>query len=144
MARNSLQFSGELPLFAAKFLTMGRKSEQPLLTLADRLRISREALGYTPTTFARLINSPSSFIHNCESGQRKIGIDKALKLKRATGLTLEWLYDGDTSRLPRDVWDKIEQQLRKENGHGSNHKPQPTQQTQQIQSRQRMTRSGAA
>ena len=109
--------SSELPLFANRYLTMGRKPIRPataLDSIAERLRISREALGYTPTTIARLIGSPSSFWHNCESGQRRISVDKALALKRATGLTLEWIYAGEFSTLPGHLAEKIERQRAKE------------------------------
>jgi transcriptional regulator with XRE-family HTH domain len=75
--------------------------------------VSREALGYTQTTLARLIGSPTSLINNFEAGTRRISIDKALALKRATGLTLEWIYTGDITSLPRPLADRIDSVLKK-------------------------------
>jgi hypothetical protein len=79
----------------------------PLASVAGRLHVSRVALGLTPTTIARLIGSPSSLWHNFEAGTRRISIDKALALKRATGLTLEWIYDGDFASLSAGLQEKI-------------------------------------
>lgn len=62
----------------------------------------------------RLIGSPSSAWHNYEAGIRRISLDQALRLKRATGLTLEWIYTGDISSLPPHLGDKIRGQITKE------------------------------
>jgi len=75
--------------------------------IADRLRISRLALGHTPTTISRLIGMESSYWHNCESRTRRISVDRAIALKRRTGLTLEWIFDSDIRTLPKDIADKI-------------------------------------
>jgi transcriptional regulator with XRE-family HTH domain len=85
-----------------------------LESIADRLRLSREALGYSITTMARFIGGQPSLWHNYETGLRRISVDKALLLKRATGLTLEWIYTGDVAGLPQYIAEKIEQQLAKE------------------------------
>jgi hypothetical protein len=103
--------------FSDTYTPMGRKPAATALdSIAYRLRISRIALGYTPTTISRLINSPSSLWHNFEAGTRRISVDKALALKRATGLTLEWIYTGDITSLPREIAAKIDTVLRTERG----------------------------
>src|SRR5262245_15492127 len=86
-----------------------------LTEIAERLRLSREALGFSMTTMARLIGSPTSTWHNYESGIRRISLDQALRLKARTGLTLEWIYSGEIATLPPHLRDKIQTQLTKEN-----------------------------
>ena len=88
-------------------LDMRKKWIREYGDIADRLRISRLALGHTPTTISRLIGMQSSYWHNCESRTRRISVDRAIALKRRTGLTLEWIFDSEISTLPKDIADKI-------------------------------------
>jgi hypothetical protein len=39
--------------------------------------------------------------NNAETGDNLIGIANAMKLCRATGVTLDWIYRGVRSNLPR-------------------------------------------
>ena len=79
--------------------------------IAERLRLSRQALGYTQAVLSRIIRGPDSLWGNYEMGIRRISLDKAFLLKAATGLTLEWIYYGDISRVPPDLAEKIQQQI---------------------------------
>src|SRR5262245_22656393 len=78
-----------------------------LLAIAQRLRLSRQALGYSQTAMALLIDSSPSLWGNYEAGIRRIPLDNAFQLKPATGLTLEWIFCGDLSGLPGTVATKI-------------------------------------
>jgi hypothetical protein len=40
-------------------------------------------------------------------GKRRITVDAVFRLKDEYGITLEWIYDGDRSRLPSDLLEKI-------------------------------------
>ena len=86
-----------------------------LTEIAERLRLSREALGFSMTNMARLIGGPTSTWHNYESGIRRISLDQALRLKARTGLTLEWVYTGDIATLPPHLQEKIQAQITREN-----------------------------
>ena len=79
--------------------------------IAERLRLSRQALGYTQAVLSRIIRGPDSLWGNYEMGIRRISLNKAFLLKAATGLTLEWIYYGDISRVPPDLAEKIQQQI---------------------------------
>jgi transcriptional regulator with XRE-family HTH domain len=86
-----------------------------LAEIAERLRISREALGFSISTMARLIGGSPPLWHNYESGVRRISLDKAFLLKARTGLTLEWIYYGDISTLPPHLSGKIQDQILRKN-----------------------------
>jgi transcriptional regulator with XRE-family HTH domain len=88
--------------------------------IAERCRLSREALGYTQATLSRIIRGPASLWGNYEMGIRRISLDKAFLLKAATGLTLEWIYYGTMSGLPADVLAKIERQIADEDSDDPN------------------------
>lgn len=76
-----------------------------------RMRISREALGFSPTTIGRLLGIPSSTWHNYEAGIRRISVEQMFKLKTRTGLTFEWIYEGDIMSLPPEIRDKIQDRI---------------------------------
>lgn len=65
-----------------------------------RIVAVREALDMTPAAFARHTGLSPQAISNWECGLRRISLDKAIRLCRATGATLDWIYFGDASGLP--------------------------------------------
>jgi transcriptional regulator with XRE-family HTH domain len=79
--------------------------------IAERLRLSREALDFNITTIARLIGSDASTWHNYEKAIRRISLDKALLLKARTGISIEWVYSGDINSLPDHLRDKIQARI---------------------------------
>lgn len=94
--------------FVGKALPMIRAVMPTALeAIAERLRLSREALGYTQATMASIIGSSASLWANYESGTRRISLDKAFRLKASTKLTLEWIYYGDLSGLPPNLQDAL-------------------------------------
>jgi transcriptional regulator with XRE-family HTH domain len=82
--------------------------------IADRLRISRLALGYRQTEISHILHSEPSLWANYENQSRRISLDKALQLKTVTGLTLDWIYCGDLSGLPTPLATKIIEQMKRE------------------------------
>jgi transcriptional regulator with XRE-family HTH domain len=70
--------------------------------IAERLILTRKALGYTTTTMCELMGSTSrgSAYTNYEMGRRRIALDHALSLCIKCQLTLEWIYRGQMEGLP--------------------------------------------
>jgi transcriptional regulator with XRE-family HTH domain len=85
--------------------------------IAKRLRLTREALGYTQAIMCKLIGSATNgqAWENYESGRRKISLDHALRLCDNCGLSLEWIYRGNYQSLTVELRDKIIQQEREHN-----------------------------
>ena len=84
-------------------LTLGQLSISRLRAaehIATRLRHTREALGVNQREFARRVNLKPNRYSQYESGARPLTIDAALRICDEYGVTLDWLYRGDRSRLP--------------------------------------------
>ena len=78
--------------------------------IAERLRLTREALGYTQVEIARLAGaSGGQAWNNYESGRRRINVDHALALCQSIGVSLDWIYLGDRRNLHHDLALKIRQ-----------------------------------
>ena len=71
--------------------------------IATRLRHTREALGVNQREFARRANLKPNRYSQYESGTRSLTIDAAHKICDEYGVTLDWLYRGDRSRLPHQL-----------------------------------------
>jgi transcriptional regulator with XRE-family HTH domain len=98
---------------------MSRPAADPssINEIAKRLTRTRMALGYTTTKMCELMGSSSygSAWTNYEMGRRRISLDHALALWRACGLTLDWIYCGDISRLPEYLQRALQQGSRSGN-----------------------------
>lgn len=72
--------------------------------LADRLVRIREYLGHeTQAAMARALKISHTSWNNFERGY-PVPITVAMKVKQAVpGMTLDWLYEGDPSKLPLDL-----------------------------------------
>jgi len=82
--------------------------------IAKRLRLTREALGYTQKRMAELAGVGLTAWNNWERGKgQRISIDSALALWFSTGLTLEWIYQGDIESLPVRLAKKIQAEMEK-------------------------------
>ena len=68
--------------------------------IAERLIATRQAMGLHQAAFCRLIGVSPQAWSNYESGRNRINHDQALKLCKATGVSLDWIYRGLTSGLP--------------------------------------------
>lgn len=71
--------------------------------LAERLRRTREAMGQTQASWCRMVGIEPAAWSNYETGLRRISIDQALKVCKATGVSLDWIYRGMTAGLPYDI-----------------------------------------
>lgn len=80
--------------------------------IAKRLKLLRKALGYSQAFMAQLAGVTPQAWGNYEQGLRRIDIDQALVLCRATGVTLPFIYQGNFGILPADLLGKIELELR--------------------------------
>jgi transcriptional regulator with XRE-family HTH domain len=77
-------------------------------TIAKRLRLVRIAhgivqgqdRGMSQAQFTRLAGIGSSAWNNFETGDNRIGLDNAIKVCKATGASLDYIYLGNTSGLP--------------------------------------------
>ncbi len=68
--------------------------------IGRRVTALREAMGFSPASFARHTRLSPQALSNYETGTRRISLDKAVLVCESTGSTLDWLYFGDPSGLP--------------------------------------------
>lgn len=71
-----------------------------MVATADRLQVTRHALGLEPSEFADRAGIPTQIYCSYELARRTLGIDDALKISDAYDLTLEWIFRGNTKTLP--------------------------------------------
>jgi transcriptional regulator with XRE-family HTH domain len=75
--------------------------------VADRLRLTRESLRLKQAALCRLTGISTSAWNNAETGDARIGIDNAIALCQATGVTLDWIFRGIRSGLPHPIAERI-------------------------------------
>jgi len=71
--------------------------------VADRLRVTRLALKLTQRRLCELTGLSTSAWNNAETGDSRIGVDSAILLCQATGVTLDWIYRGSRVGLPVEI-----------------------------------------
>jgi transcriptional regulator with XRE-family HTH domain len=84
--------------------------------VGSRLRLLRKAFGavqqysreMSQSEMARRSGMTVQSWHNAESGYNRIGLDSALQVVALTGATLDWIYRGVRSGLPRALDLEIE------------------------------------
>lgn len=74
------------------------------------MRALRATTGLSQRKFAAEYKLGVSQWTQIEQGNR-IGIDAAINLVREFGLTLDWIYLGDRSRMPRDLLAEIDAKM---------------------------------
>lgn len=79
--------------------------------IAERLRLAREALGISQAEMGRRAGVTYQAWNNWERGAKRISVDQAGRLRRATGISLDWIYWGDMRGLPHELAVKIQGQL---------------------------------
>jgi transcriptional regulator with XRE-family HTH domain len=84
---------------------------------ADRLKITRIALGLSQAEICRQTGITVQAWNNAETGDNRLTIDNALKLCRRYGLNLEWLFRGDIRGIAVDLARAIAQAEREMNSH---------------------------
>lgn len=80
-------------------------------SLADRLKSTREALGVTPAEVCKRLKVGANAWSQYESGTRRITVQVAIRFCAEYGLTLDWIYRADPSRLPHEVRMKLPPQV---------------------------------
>jgi ribosome-binding protein aMBF1 (putative translation factor) len=77
--------------------------------LAKRLELTREALGLSAAELCKLIDCKPNRWSQYESGERPITLPVSIALCDEFGLSLDWIYRADPSRLPHELRIKIRQ-----------------------------------
>ena len=77
-------------------------SESSTAAVAERLILTREALGYKPSQLSRITGLSPSALSNYESGSILISVRSANLYRAKFGVTLDWIYHGDLRALPHD------------------------------------------
>jgi transcriptional regulator with XRE-family HTH domain len=83
-----------------------------IVQIGERLRLLRETLQYSQTEFARKLNISLQTWNNYERGVSRIRVDEAYKLVQQTGVTLDWIYLGTESHLPKALSEKLDMMRR--------------------------------
>jgi len=90
--------------------------------VADRMRLTRVALGLTQAAIGRLAGIGAQAWNNNERGRGRISLDQALKLCVATGVSLDWIYRGEMRGLPHELAVKIQAAIADEQKADSRHR----------------------
>ena len=77
-----------------------RRPPDYLREVGRRLRLVRLAHGMTAADFCREVGASAKAYSQWENGNRLLDVLVAIRLKECYGVTLDWLYDGDRTRLP--------------------------------------------
>ena len=75
--------------------------------VAARLRLTREAMGWSQAELCRRCGISTQTWNNAETADNRISVDEAIKLCRTTGVTLDWIYRGSRVLLPASVLDAL-------------------------------------
>lgn len=75
--------------------------------IAERLELTRQAMGMTQRAFAMDAGLTPPAYNNWKQGLSRPDLDGAFMLCDAYGLTIEWVYEGDASRLPAQLVEKL-------------------------------------
>ena len=88
---------------------MKARSSAPESTemVAERLRLLREALGLDQAEMCRRTGIGVSAWNNAETGDNRIGISNAIKVRQTFGVGLDCIFMGDQRALPSEMATKI-------------------------------------
>jgi transcriptional regulator with XRE-family HTH domain len=75
--------------------------------IAARLLRTREALDLDQSEFCEQIGVKPNVYNPFETGKRRITVDVALKIRARFGVSLDWIYCGDPSHLPTEIYRKL-------------------------------------
>jgi transcriptional regulator with XRE-family HTH domain len=79
--------------------------DETIHAIAERLQALRAAMGYGQNQrgFALFVGVTITSWNNYERAFRRIDIDNAIKVAKATGAPLDWIYRGVRTALPHDL-----------------------------------------
>jgi transcriptional regulator with XRE-family HTH domain len=75
--------------------------------VAERLKVLRLALGLDQAEIARRAGISASAWNNAETGDNRIGISNAIKLRTAFNIGLDYVFCGDLRVLPAELQREI-------------------------------------
>lgn len=80
-----------------------------LKDISRRLELTRIALGFeSQVDFCKEIRVQKNIYNPFEKGKRRVSLAVAMKIRRRFGISLDWIYCGDPSTLPVQVFRKLE------------------------------------
>ncbi|MDQ2084599.1 helix-turn-helix transcriptional regulator [Xanthobacteraceae bacterium Astr-EGSB] len=86
---------------------MAKVSPRRYTDIGNRLIALREALEMKQVDICREIKVSANRWSQYESGERRITLPVAQKLKKSYGASLDWLYEGDAGGLPAQLRSKL-------------------------------------
>ncbi|MCF3934314.1 helix-turn-helix domain-containing protein [Acuticoccus sp. M5D2P5] len=112
-------------IWRSKFSGMARTKsenvERPWADVAERVTWHRKVVEQmNQDRYGEILNAKRSQLSNWETGTHRLSLDGAIALNRAFGLSLDFLYLGDTNNLPmalRQAW--LEWKREQEDAHTS-------------------------
>lgn len=72
--------------------------------VGSRVKRLREHLDMRQEDIGLIIGMVGTGVSNIEQGIRGLDPEDALRLKRGTGVPLDWIYAGESARLPKDMF----------------------------------------
>jgi transcriptional regulator with XRE-family HTH domain len=91
-------------------------SPESIEAIGARLKATREAMRMQQAAFSRMVGIEPQAWNNYERGAKRIAIDQALKVCRATGVSLDWIYRGMSAQLPVNLATALAQDREPERG----------------------------
>ena len=83
--------------------------ETSLVAIAERLRLTRTALGMSQAAFCKSVDIAANTYNQYEKAVQTPRLDMAIRMCRRHRLTLDWIYMGDGSSLPSSLHEKIKE-----------------------------------
>lgn len=93
-----------------------QKRPRSVEAIAERLELTRKALGMNQRQFALTADLTPPAYSNWIKRPSRPDLDSAFKLCDAHDLTIEWIYEGDAARLPARIVEAIRKQIAAEGG----------------------------
>lgn len=87
-------------------------SRQEVIETAARLKAAREAINPNQSEFARRAGLQQNRYNQYETAERPLTLDAALKLRDTYGLTLDYLFRGDTALVPHGLMERLAESRR--------------------------------
>lgn len=86
---------------------MLKEQEDAPQAIAARLKAAREAVGMNKREFAEAAGMGEQTYGPFETGSRPLSLIAAKKIRKAHGLTLEFMYFGNIADLPHRIATKL-------------------------------------
>jgi DNA-binding transcriptional regulator YiaG len=100
---SSENVSGDFPNDLPHHSDMARPKNPEAVAAGARLRRTREALGLKRRRMAQILDVPEDNLEKWEGGGAMTPPYFVRKLNATYGITYEWIYDGNSAKLPHDL-----------------------------------------